>query len=407
MLAPASTSISAPATAGRNFSGISSNSNIYTRNHTRAGSFVDDHPSPEDSDRERSQTPLTPLGLNLGIGIAAPGYHSYTRGSDAARALNTSSTLPRLTTSMPETRFDYNPRHIHEQDDDHQSHAPPTSTTQAQGPNRSPSPHPDASKPNVRLPSIAELRLDLSLDEYDRLEQAKSALGSLGSSSTPVTRPSSEAGPIDYHGSRTVRHRRRDSWGSPSASSSTSQGNTSKYRPYPQPLAPPPSYPAYNGNDNTSATHSPDFTNQYRFRISSTSTSPSAERPPSRSVQAHQYPYSHSHSRPVSSSRPSTSTTTSTSTQSYPHSTSGYPPSSFPFISAAPPRTTPETSEGEPRRKRRKYEEIERRYLCGFNGCPKAYGTLNHLNDHVSLQGHGPKRRSSGTFTGYILEYQR
>jgi hypothetical protein len=395
MLAPASTSISVPATTGRNFSGIPSSSTIYTRNHTRAGSYVDDRSSPEDGDRERSQTPLTPLGLNLGLGIAAPGYHSYTRGSDAARALNTSSTLPRLTTGMPEARIDYNPRHIHERDDDHPTNVPPTSTMHGQRQSDSPSPRLDASKPNVRLPSIAELRLDLSLDEYDRLEQAKSALGSLGSSSTPVTRPPSEAGPVDYHSSRTVRHRRRDSWGSPSASSSASQGNTSKYRPYPQPLGPPPPYPPYNGNDSTSATQSPDFTNQYRFRISSTSTSPAAERPPSRSVQAHQqYPYSQS--RPVSSSRPSTSTTTTTSTQSYPHSSSGYPPSSFPFIPAAPPRTTPETSEGEPRRKRRKYEEIERRYLCGFNGCPKAYGTLNHLNDHVSLQGHGPKRRSNG-----------
>lgn len=44
------------------------------------------------------------------------------------------------------------------------------------------------------------------------------------------------------------------------------------------------------------------------------------------------------------------------------------------------------------------YREIERRYTCRWNGCTKAYGTLNHLNDHVSLQGHGPKRRSSGKF---------
>jgi hypothetical protein len=102
-----------------------------------------------------------------------------------------------------------------------------------------------------------------------------------------------------------------------------------------------------------------------------------------------------SHSRHPSSSRPSTSTTTSTS-QSYHLPTPAHPSSNFPFIPAQPPRTTPEASEGEPRRKRRKYEEIERRYHCGWNGCTKAYGTLNHLNDHVSLQNHGVKRRGSG-----------
>jgi hypothetical protein len=31
-------------------------------------------------------------------------------------------------------------------------------------------------------------------------------------------------------------------------------------------------------------------------------------------------------------------------------------------------------------------------YKCGFNGCEKAYGTLNHLNAHVTMQSHGPKR---------------
>uniref|UniRef100_A0A8H7K8P4 C2H2-type domain-containing protein n=1 Tax=Bionectria ochroleuca TaxID=29856 RepID=A0A8H7K8P4_BIOOC len=31
-------------------------------------------------------------------------------------------------------------------------------------------------------------------------------------------------------------------------------------------------------------------------------------------------------------------------------------------------------------------------YKCGWNGCEKAYGTLNHLNAHVTMQSHGPKR---------------
>jgi len=45
------------------------------------------------------------------------------------------------------------------------------------------------------------------------------------------------------------------------------------------------------------------------------------------------------------------------------------------------------------RRPRRKWEEIERKYKCDFNGtCEKAYGTLNHLNAHVALQQHGQKR---------------
>lgn len=44
------------------------------------------------------------------------------------------------------------------------------------------------------------------------------------------------------------------------------------------------------------------------------------------------------------------------------------------------------------KRPRRRYEEIERMYKCGWNGCEKAYGTLNHLNAHVTMQGHGAKR---------------
>ncbi|KAI9368368.1 hypothetical protein BJX61DRAFT_222397 [Aspergillus egyptiacus] len=44
------------------------------------------------------------------------------------------------------------------------------------------------------------------------------------------------------------------------------------------------------------------------------------------------------------------------------------------------------------KRPRRRYEEIERMYKCGWNGCEKAYGTLNHLNAHVTMQSHGLKR---------------
>lgn len=35
-------------------------------------------------------------------------------------------------------------------------------------------------------------------------------------------------------------------------------------------------------------------------------------------------------------------------------------------------------------------------YKCGWNGCEKAYGTLNHLNAHVTMQSHGQKRIPEG-----------
>jgi hypothetical protein len=48
------------------------------------------------------------------------------------------------------------------------------------------------------------------------------------------------------------------------------------------------------------------------------------------------------------------------------------------------------------KRPRRRYDEIERLYGCGFNGCDKSYGTLNHLNAHVAMQKHGEKRLPTG-----------
>ncbi|GMG30292.1 unnamed protein product [Ambrosiozyma monospora] len=47
------------------------------------------------------------------------------------------------------------------------------------------------------------------------------------------------------------------------------------------------------------------------------------------------------------------------------------------------------------KRKRKKSHEVERLYHCNFKDCKKAYGTLNHLNSHVVLQNHGPKRLPS------------
>jgi hypothetical protein len=42
----------------------------------------------------------------------------------------------------------------------------------------------------------------------------------------------------------------------------------------------------------------------------------------------------------------------------------------------------------QPKRPRRRYDEIDRLYHCNWQGCNKSYGTLNHLNAHVSMQKH-------------------
>ncbi|KAI5304738.1 hypothetical protein KEM56_006015 [Ascosphaera pollenicola] len=75
-----------------------------------------------------------------------------------------------------------------------------------------------------------------------------------------------------------------------------------------------------------------------------------------------------------------------------------------PQLAAAPPRPgqahyfsqvysfVPIPGTQQHKRPRRRYEEIERMYKCGWNGCEKAYGTLNHLNAHVTMQSHGAKR---------------
>lgn len=44
------------------------------------------------------------------------------------------------------------------------------------------------------------------------------------------------------------------------------------------------------------------------------------------------------------------------------------------------------------KRPRRRYDEIERLYACNWPNCTKSYGTLNHLNAHVTMQRHGEKR---------------
>lgn len=56
------------------------------------------------------------------------------------------------------------------------------------------------------------------------------------------------------------------------------------------------------------------------------------------------------------------------------------------------------------KRPRRRYEEIERMYKCGWNGCEKAYGTLNHLNAHVTMQSHGQKRTPEGMYIANMFK---
>lgn len=54
----------------------------------------------------------------------------------------------------------------------------------------------------------------------------------------------------------------------------------------------------------------------------------------------------------------------------------------------------PADSMGQQKRLRQRCEETEKMYKCGWHGCEKAYGTLSHLNGHVTMQSHGPKRMS-------------
>jgi hypothetical protein len=42
-------------------------------------------------------------------------------------------------------------------------------------------------------------------------------------------------------------------------------------------------------------------------------------------------------------------------------------------------------------------------YKCGWNGCEKAYGTLNHLNAHVTMQSHGAKRTPEGELKKHFI----
>ena len=116
-------------------------------------------------------------------------------------------------------------------------------------------------------------------------------------------------------------------------------------------------------------------------------------------------------------SRPNTGDSHSTSSS---HTTVGPPPSTFhlarrPYSSggddshhettgkvynfiAQPGQTT--------KRPRRRYDEIERLYTCDYPGCTKAYGTLNHLNSHKTMQKHGPKSTPARALPHFSAQFE-
>ncbi|TKY90934.1 hypothetical protein EX895_000932 [Sporisorium graminicola] len=57
-------------------------------------------------------------------------------------------------------------------------------------------------------------------------------------------------------------------------------------------------------------------------------------------------------------------------------------------------------------RRRRKSEDVERKYRCDYDGCDKAYGTLNHLNTHRATNEHGPRLNAVG-YRRAFAEWER
>lgn len=52
-----------------------------------------------------------------------------------------------------------------------------------------------------------------------------------------------------------------------------------------------------------------------------------------------------------------------------------------------------QTTQPKKKRPRRKANEMERLYACNYKNCKNSYGTLNHLNAHITFKRHGPKRK--------------
>ncbi len=53
------------------------------------------------------------------------------------------------------------------------------------------------------------------------------------------------------------------------------------------------------------------------------------------------------------------------------------------------PTTLPTTRRDFTKRKRRKFDQMERIYDCDYLGCLKSYETISHLNTHRQLKNHG------------------
>ena len=92
-------------------------------------------------------------------------------------------------------------------------------------------------------------------------------------------------------------------------------------------------------------------------------------------------------------SPPGTGTSSSSNpmaTRQHPFHDGGSPPTSKQYSFVSLPGNAVK------KRPRRRYDEIERLYQCNWPNCTKAYGTLNHLNAHVTMQKHGSKRSPNG-----------
>ena len=249
----------------------------------------------------------------------------------------------------------------------------------------------------VRLPSIAELRLDLGVEEFELYQQAHTVR--------------SRGSPHPHH---------------PNALHS-SQGASMTHNPQPY-----PAFSSHSGNPVSPRSGYPTDYDHTRSPLSYTSASPIAYSNSGQSPKNTRAP----HSRYPIAANPSTATSppqgqpypysqpphtaSSNNSPSAPHAhpgasgrSRGYSAVPRPATAVGPrptgnrgPRVDEQDlvflpasteSDVEPRRrKRRRWDEIDRKYACNFEGCTRAYGSLSHLNDHVSLQNHGPKRRASG-----------
>ena len=247
---------------------------------------------------------------------------------------------------------------------------------------------------SMRLPSIAELRLDLGVEEYEVYQQAQ------------VTH--SRASPRPHHPN--ALH---------SSQHTSLTDNPQAYPAYPShpgnPVSPRSGYPT----DYDHARSPLSYASASSIAYSNTSQSPKNSRAPHSRHPVAANPTSPPQGQPYPYSQPS-HTASSNTPPTAPHAhqgasgrSRGYSAGSRP-ASAQGSRPTghrgprldeqdlvflPASTESdvEPRRrKRRRWDEIDRKYACNFEGCTRAYGSLSHLNDHVSLQNHGPKRRASG-----------